>query len=76
LLERYKDRLIVALAIPAREDTGKYLSVASISWDEDGGRTSHVLYKRGDRYKDRNWAISSAIAAAEKWIDGREEEKL
>jgi hypothetical protein len=57
LLERYKDHLIVGLAIPAREPPGQYLSVASIAWNEDGSRMSHLLYNSGDRYEDRNLAI-------------------
>jgi len=73
LLDRYKDHLIVALAIPDREDTGKYLSVASISWIEDG---RHLLYNSADRYTDRNLAILLAIASARKWIDDRQEERL
>jgi len=37
LLERYKDYLIVALAIPDREDTTKYFSVASGREEIDHG---------------------------------------
>jgi len=69
MVERYKDHLIVASA--TRDNSGNYVSLASVSWqNEDGTRGLHVI-QNSDRYDNSPSAMHFAIAAAKNWIDDR-----
>jgi hypothetical protein len=69
MVERYKDHLIVTSVTPATD--GKYISTASISWQEDGRRGMHSLDTLKDRYDNPDSAMHFALAAAKNWIDDR-----
>jgi hypothetical protein len=70
MVERYEHRLIVASVTPD-ESTGKYTSVATISWQEGGHRGLHFLDHSSHCYDDANSAIQYALAAAKMWIEDK-----
>jgi hypothetical protein len=76
LLERYKDYLIVALAIPDREDTTKYFFSCNNLMERRPHARIALALQFQSSYTDCNLAILLAIASARKWIDDREEERL
>ena len=68
MFETYKKHFIGASAV-LEETTGKYISVATISWEIDGRREAHCLDVSTERYDRADAAMYFGLAAGKNWVD-------
>jgi hypothetical protein len=67
----YEDFLIVAAA-DRDKFTGQWIPIASISWQESGGRRAvHFLTNLPERFSNSEEAVTYGLTAAKTWVDQR-----